>query len=81
MAAVLNDKADEAERRRFALSALRGMNLAPLWSPFFVAMALASAYLPSVSLIQIMPVGLITAMASLVVSILFFGGSKQCKKS
>ncbi|HCI48224.1 MAG TPA: hypothetical protein DFI00_13100 [Rhodospirillaceae bacterium] len=77
MAAVLNDKADEAERRRFALSALRGMNLAPLWSPFFVAMALASAYLPSVSLIQIMPVGLITAMASLVVSILFFGGSKQ----
>tara|TARA_Y100000588_G_scaffold179018_1_gene192915 strand:- start:1177 stop:2082 length:906 start_codon:yes stop_codon:yes gene_type:complete len=77
MAAVLNDKADEAERRRFALSALRGMNLAPLWSPFFVAMALASAYLPSVSLIQIMPVGLITAMAALVVSIVFFGGSKQ----
>jgi len=77
MAAVMPPDADEGERRRFALAALRGMNLAPLWSPFFVAMALASSYLPGVELWQTMLIGLIIALASLTVSVLWFSGSKH----
>ncbi|MEO0392735.1 MAG: hypothetical protein AAF213_05755 [Pseudomonadota bacterium] len=73
MAAVMRADADDEERRQFALASLRGMNLAPLWSPFFVAMALSSAYLPGVSLLAIMPVGLVIASVCLVLSVLWFG--------
>lgn len=75
MAAVMKRDADEDERRRFALAALRGMNLAPLWSPFFLAMGLASSYLPSVNLLGYLPIGLSIAGFSLVLSILVFGRS------
>ncbi|MBV6633494.1 MAG: hypothetical protein KI792_10750 [Alphaproteobacteria bacterium] len=76
MSAVVPADADLQERRRFGLAALRGMNLAPLWSPFFVAMALASSYLPDTALIQIAPVGLVIAALSLTVSITLFGRVK-----
>lgn len=76
MSAVVPADADMVERRRFGLAALRGMNLAPLWSPFFVAMALASSYLPDTDLIEIAPVGLIIAALSLAVSITLFGRVK-----
>jgi len=77
MAAVMQTNADVDERRRFALASLRGMNLAPLWSPFFVAMALSSAYLPGVSLAAIMPVGLIIAGLALTLSVFWFGSGSQ----
>ena len=77
MAAVMPPRADDNERRRFALAALRGMNLAPLWSPFFVAMALSSAYLPHVILIEIMPIGLTIAVLALTVSIVWYGSGGQ----
>ena len=73
MAAVMRNNANTEERRRFALAALRGMNLAPLWSPFFVAMALSSAYLPQVSLLEIMPVGLTIALLAIILSVFWFG--------
>ncbi|MEM6902874.1 MAG: hypothetical protein AAF556_06525 [Pseudomonadota bacterium] len=73
MSAVIPRDADLEERRRFGLAALRGMNLAPLWSPFFVAMALASSYLPDTGLLEIAPVGLLIALLSLIVSICLFG--------
>lgn len=58
LAPILGKDAPEAERRNVALAAVRGMCLSVLWSPFFVAMAVASNLLPSVRLWQIMPVGL-----------------------
>jgi len=47
VAATLPASADTHRRRVAAEAALRGMNAAVLWSPFFIAFAVAGVYLPS----------------------------------
>ena len=52
LAPILKEDADDEARRRAAEVSQRGMCLAPLWSPFWVAAAFAAqqspAYLPQV---------------------------------
>ena len=47
IAAALPENADIKKRRDAASAAMRGMNSAILWSPFFISFAVASIYLPS----------------------------------
>ena len=72
LAPILGREAAEAERRQVALAAMRGMCLAALWSPFFVAMGFTSSYLPAVELWQIMPVGLSLAAIGILAAYLIF---------
>lgn len=55
-------------RRAAAEACQRGMCLACLWSPFWIAMAFAYQHLPGVKLWQIMAVGLTLAMVGLVLA-------------
>ena len=65
---------DVAERRRRAAGAatLRGMSMAILWSPFFVAFAVAATYLPMVPPWQIFALGFVLTVGALGLSILMF---------
>jgi len=65
-APILGPGADAAARRAGAEVCLRGMCLACLWSPFWVAMGIATQHLPGVALWQIMALGLATALVGLV---------------
>lgn len=60
-------------RRAFAESALQGVALAVLWSPFFVAMAVCTRLVPGPSLASVMASGLAMALAGIVMSHLAFG--------
>lgn len=62
-----------ARRRQIAEAALRGSALAPLWSPFFVALAFGTHYLPSVPLWQIIPLGFAMALLGILLSLIMFG--------
>lgn len=66
LAPVHDRNAPEPERRRAAIIALRGMGLAGLWSPFWVAMALGLQHLPEVPLWSVMALGLGLAVPGLV---------------
>ncbi len=68
LAPILDRDATENKRRDVALTAIRGMSFAVLWSPFFVGMAVASHYLPAVRLWQIMPMGLAFAAFGLLIA-------------
>jgi len=48
------------------------MNLAVLWSPFFVATAYSNHYLPGVPLWQSMPLGLLLSAIALIIAYLMF---------
>ncbi len=72
LAPILGRDAPENERRDIALTAIRGMSFAVLWSPFFVAMAVASHYLPAVRLWQIMPMGMVFAAFGLLIAWFMF---------
>ena len=58
LAPVQPRDASEEERRSAALAAQRGMCLAAMWSPFWIAMAVAYQHLPDVPLWQIIALGL-----------------------
>lgn len=73
LAPILGKKASDAERRAGAESCLRGMCMAPLWSPFWIAMGVSYQFLPMVPLWQIMAVGLPLSVLGLVVGHLMFG--------
>ncbi len=73
---VAEDTAPE-RRRLIAEAALRGSALAPLWSPFFVALAFGSHYLPSVPLWQIMPLGFCMAALGILLSLAMFGWPRR----
>jgi len=75
LAPIVGRDASVGERRRVFLIAMRGMALVPLWSPFVVAMAVASQYLPHVPLWQVMGLGLAAAAVGLLVSIALFDGA------
>ena len=62
IAASLPQKAGPERRRVAAEAALRGMNGAVLWSPFFISFAVANIYLPSGSSFGAIMLGLITAV-------------------
>jgi hypothetical protein len=58
LAPILKDDADDITRRRAAEVSQRGMCLAPLWSPFWIAAAFAAQQIPGVPAWQIMSLGL-----------------------
>jgi hypothetical protein len=68
LAPVQDEDAPDAERRAGAEASLRGMCLAPLWSPFWIAMAVSYQYLPTVPLWQVLAIGIPLALAGLVLS-------------
>ena len=68
LAPILRPDASEQERRAAAEVCLRGMCLAPLWSPFWIAMAVAYQHLPMVPLWQIMAIGLPLALCGLILA-------------
>ena len=72
LASVLGPGAPDAERRRLVGIAIRTLCLCSLWSPFFVGMGLATQYIPSVELWQIMPLGLVFSLSGLLLSFLLF---------
>lgn len=74
MSVILPHTASGEERRSAALASLRGMNLAVLWSPFFVAMAVASQSVPGVPIWQTAALGLPLAALGMVIAYLGFGG-------
>ncbi len=62
IAASLPQKAGSERRRVAAEAALRGMNGAVLWSPFFISFAVANIYLPSGISSGAIMLGLVTAV-------------------
>lgn len=72
LAPILGPDATDAQRRRGAEVCQRGMCLAPLWSPFWIAMAVAYQHLPAVPLWQVMALGLPMAAAGLMLSHMMF---------
>ena len=72
MSAVIPGNATEEQRRSAALASLRGMNIAVLWSPFFVGFAVANTYWPTVALWQIMPLGLVLVVLGLTIALFLF---------
>lgn len=74
LAAVVPSATDKDARERAVLAALRGMNIAVLWSPFFVGMAFALHYVPSVGLVEIMPLGFVLAMLGVIIGVFGFCG-------
>ena len=73
LAPVHDRNAPEPERRRAAIIALRGMGLAGLWSPFWVAMAVGLQHLPEVPLWSVMALGLALAVPALVLGQIMAG--------
>lgn len=72
LAPILGRDATFEERRRVFLVAMRGMALVPMWSPFVVGMAVATVYLPSVPLWQIMALGLSLGALGILLSVTLF---------
>ncbi len=65
---ILDRDADTETRRRAAEVSQRGMCLAPLWSPFWVAAAFAAQQIPGVPAWEIMTLGIAMAVAGLVLA-------------
>ncbi|MGB0630101.1 MAG: hypothetical protein ACPGRZ_05345 [Alphaproteobacteria bacterium] len=68
LAPILKKDADAGTRRRAAEVSQRGMCLAPLWSPFWIASAFATQQLPDVPAWEIMALGLVMAVIGLVLA-------------
>lgn len=64
---VYGARAPEAVRYPGAIAAQRGIGLAGLWSPFWVAMAIAYQHLPDVPLWAVMALGLGLALPGLLI--------------
>ena len=75
LASVVDPNEPEAERRRLVGIGLRSICLCAMWSPFFVGMGLATHFIPTVELWQIMPLGLSFAIAGLFLSVVMFDRS------
>lgn len=70
LAPIVGRDTPSAERRQIFLVAARGMALVPFWSPFIVAMALATEYLPAVPIWQIIILGMFLTILGVLVSVL-----------
>ncbi len=77
LAPIHDRNASEPERVRVAIIALRGMGLAGLWSPFWVAMAVAFQHLPDVPLWSVMALGLALAAGGLVLGQAMAGAPRR----
>lgn len=69
---MIPNDASPGMRKAIAESSVRGVSSAVMWSPFFVAMGVASQLVPTVHLWQIMPVGLSIAFLGLVIAHVMF---------
>ena len=78
-APIVGRDATVAERKRVFLSAIRGMALVPLWSPFIVATGIAATYLPAVPIWQNMLVGLAMAGIGLLLAVTLFERSAKSR--
>ena len=72
LAPIQKNDASDQERRDAAEVCQRGMCLATLWSPFWLAMAVATQHLPNVPLWRIMALGLPMAAGGLLLSPVMF---------
>ncbi|CAN0460371.1 unnamed protein product, partial [Discosporangium mesarthrocarpum] len=72
LAPILKNDIDDAGRRRAAEVSQRGMCLAPLWSPFWVAAAFAAQQIPGVPAWEIMALGLGMAVVGLILAHLMY---------
>ncbi len=77
LAPVHDREAAEPERVRVAIIALRGMGLAGLWSPFWIAMAVAFQHLPDVPLWSVMALGLLLSTGGLVLGQAMAGAPRR----
>ena len=68
LAPILKHDADAVTRRRAAEVSQRGMCLAPLWSPFWIASAFATQQLPGVPAWEIMSLGLTMAAVGMILA-------------
>ena len=73
VAPVLAPDVSGERRSEFARSALQGIGLAVLWSPFFVAMAVATRFVPGVGLGTAVANGLAMAVLGVVLSHVLYG--------
>ncbi len=69
---MLPDRLSDAERLALAQSSIRGLGLAVVWSPFFVASAVASQLLPMVAAPRIIGFGLLLACGGMMLAVLMF---------
>ena len=67
LAPIYGSKAPPAARYAGAIMSQRGMGLAGMWSPFWVAMAIAYQHLPNVALWSIMGLGAALAVPGLLI--------------
>ncbi|MEK9644361.1 MAG: hypothetical protein VW547_02345 [Alphaproteobacteria bacterium] len=72
---ILDQDTDAETRRQAAEVSQRGMCLAPLWSPFWVAAAFAAQQIPGVPAWEIMTLGIAMATAGLVLAHLMYARS------
>ncbi len=70
-------QAPMARRLAAGAASLRGMSTSILWSPFFVAFAVASSYLPAVPAWQVFALGFVLMAMALLISILMFARPLQ----
>ncbi len=70
---ILKQERDDETRRRTAEAAQRGLCLAPLWSPFWVAAAFTAQQIPGVPAWEIMSLGLCMAAVGLVIGLAMQG--------
>lgn len=68
LAPIQSPDASDEDRRLAAESSLRGMCIAPLWSPFWIAMAVSYQHLPDVPLWHILAIGLVLSALGLVLA-------------
>ncbi|MGE3711781.1 MAG: hypothetical protein AB7G35_19210, partial [Hyphomicrobiaceae bacterium] len=80
LAPIQDKDASDAERLAAAESSQRGLCLAPLWSPFWIAMAVVYQYLPAVPLWQVLATGLPLAVLGLMLAQLMFARGMGLKR-
>lgn len=73
LGSILKQERDGKIRRRAAEAAQRGLCLAPLWSPFWVAAAFTAQQIPGVPAWEIMSLGLCMAAVGLAVGLAMEG--------
>ncbi len=77
LAAMVPPGTTDTRRCEFAQSGLQGIGLAALWSPFFVAMVVATRFVPGASLGRAVASGLGMALLGLLLSHALYGARRD----